>query len=39
MVKGLPLTYNRDLQEDKPPVFDSQEQCLLMLVRWRPAGR
>jgi argininosuccinate lyase len=21
MVKGLPLTYNRDLQEDKPPVF------------------
>ncbi len=22
MVKGLPLTYNRDLQEDKPPVFD-----------------
>jgi argininosuccinate lyase len=23
MVKGLPLTYNRDLQEDKPPVFDT----------------
>ena len=23
MTKGLPLTYNRDLQEDKPPVFDS----------------
>lgn len=23
MVKGLPLTYNRDLQEDKPPVFDA----------------
>ena len=22
-VKGLPLTYNRDLQEDKEPVFDS----------------
>ena len=22
-LKGLPLTYNRDLQEDKPPVFDS----------------
>jgi argininosuccinate lyase len=21
-IKGLPLTYNRDLQEDKPPVFD-----------------
>ena len=31
MVKGLPLTYNRDLQEDKPPVFDSLEQALLML--------
>ena len=23
IVKGLPLTYNRDLQEDKEPVFDS----------------
>jgi argininosuccinate lyase len=23
LTKGLPLTYNRDLQEDKPPVFDS----------------
>ena len=22
-LKGLPLTYNRDLQEDKEPVFDS----------------
>jgi argininosuccinate lyase len=22
-VKGLPLTYNRDLQEDKEPVFDA----------------
>ena len=31
MVKGLPLTYNRDLQEDKPPVFDSFEQSCLML--------
>ena len=25
-IKGLPLTYNRDLQEDKPPVFDSFDQ-------------
>ncbi len=35
MVKGLPLTYNRDLQEDKPPVFDSLEQvsaCLEILA-------
>jgi len=23
LVKGLPLAYNRDLQEDKPPAFDS----------------
>jgi len=29
LVKGLPLTYNRDLQEDKPPVFDSFEQTSL----------
>jgi argininosuccinate lyase len=31
MIKGLPLTYNRDLQEDKPPVFDSFDQTKLML--------
>lgn len=23
VLKGLPLSYNRDLQEDKPPVFDA----------------
>lgn len=23
LMKGLPLTYNRDMQEDKPPVFDT----------------
>ncbi|HEX6963762.1 MAG TPA: argininosuccinate lyase [Lacipirellula sp.] len=31
LVKGLPLAYNRDLQEDKPRVFDSAdtvESCL-----------
>jgi argininosuccinate lyase len=27
-IKGLPLTYNRDLQEDKEPVFDAAEQLL-----------
>ena len=27
-LKGLPLTYNRDLQEDKEPVFDAAEQLL-----------
>jgi argininosuccinate lyase len=25
LVKGLPLTYNRDLQEDKEPVFDAAD--------------
>lgn len=30
-VKGLPITYNRDLQEDKPPLFDSVETILLIL--------
>jgi len=29
--KGLPFGYNRDLQEDKEPVFDSVEQLLLVL--------
>ena len=31
-IKGLPLTYNRDLQEDKPPVFDSFEQLGICLA-------
>jgi argininosuccinate lyase len=26
LTKGLPLTYNRDLQEDKTPLFDSFDQ-------------
>jgi argininosuccinate lyase len=30
-LKGLPLAYNRDLQEDKEPVIDSVEQLLLVL--------
>jgi argininosuccinate lyase len=29
LLKGLPLTYNRDLQEDKPPVFDSFDQAAM----------
>ena len=29
--KGLPLTYNRDLQLDKPPLFDSIETTLSAL--------
>jgi argininosuccinate lyase len=31
IVKGLPLAYNKDLQEDKPPVFDSAEQAVTAL--------
>jgi argininosuccinate lyase len=31
VLKGLPLTYNRDLQEDKEPLFDSVRQVLLVL--------
>ncbi len=30
-LKGLPFAYNRDLQEDKEPVFDTVEQLLLVL--------
>ncbi len=26
LMKGLPLAYNKDMQEDKPPVFDAAEQ-------------
>ncbi|MHB8380272.1 MAG: argininosuccinate lyase [Acidimicrobiales bacterium] len=31
VLKGLPLSYNRDLQEDKEPLFDSVRQILLVL--------
>jgi argininosuccinate lyase len=31
MLKGLPMTYNRDLQEDKEAVFDSVDQIKLVL--------
>ena len=30
-LKGLPLAYNRDLQEDKEPVFDIVDNLLLVL--------
>lgn len=35
LMKGLPLTYNRDLQEDKPPVFhasDTLQLCLSVFI-------
>ena len=31
-LKGLPLTYNRDLQEDKEPLFDSIDTIKLALA-------
>lgn len=31
-IKGLPLTYNRDLQEDKEPLFDSIDTLHLTLA-------
>jgi argininosuccinate lyase len=31
LLKGLPLTYNRDLQLDKPPLFESVEKVQIML--------
>ena len=45
VVKGLPLAYNKDLQEDKEPLFDAFDQVLpsvrllarlLPGLRWRP---
>ncbi len=35
LLKGLPLAYNRDLQEDKPPLFDAfdtVEACLELAI-------
>jgi argininosuccinate lyase len=34
-LKGLPLTYNRDLQEDKEPLFDAVDQVTLALAAMR----
>jgi argininosuccinate lyase len=45
LLKGLPLSYNRDLQEDKPALFDAADTVLACLeaaaglvrhIRWRP---
>jgi len=30
-MKGLPMTYNRDMQEDKEPLFDAADQLLASL--------
>jgi len=42
VLKGLPLTYNRDLQEDKEPVFDSVDTLtanLSLLIAFLPRLR
>jgi argininosuccinate lyase len=31
-LKGLPLAYNRDLQEDKEPLFDALDTCSLSIA-------
>ncbi len=33
VIKGLPLTYNRDLQEDKEALFDAVDT--VPAARWR----
>jgi argininosuccinate lyase len=41
-MKGLPLTYNRDLQEDKEPLFDASDtvqRCLEVFARMLPTLR
>jgi argininosuccinate lyase len=40
IMKGLPLSYNRDLQEDKPPLFDTVDtvkSCLTILNEMLPS--
>lgn len=36
LVKGLPLAYNRDLQEDKPPLFDAFDTVEICLALAAP---
>ncbi len=36
LMKGLPLTYNRDLQEDKEPLFDAADTLLASLLVMAP---
>jgi argininosuccinate lyase len=35
-MKGLPMTYNRDMQEDKEPLFEAADQWR---ARWRWRAR
>ncbi len=36
LMKGLPLTYNRDLQEDKEPLFDTVKTLQAVLTVYTP---
>lgn len=36
LIKNLPMAYNRDLQEDKPPLFDSFDTVFAMLELAEP---
>ena len=36
LLKGLPMTYNRDLQEDKEPLFDTADTVRATVQTWRP---
>jgi len=39
VLKGLPLAYNRDLQEDKEPIFDTVDTlkaCMSVLIKMLP---
>ncbi|MCL4478404.1 MAG: argininosuccinate lyase [Deltaproteobacteria bacterium] len=36
MMKGLPLSYNRDMQEDKPAVFEAVDTVKTILEVWAP---
>ncbi|MCX7805641.1 MAG: lyase family protein, partial [Planctomycetota bacterium] len=39
MLKGLPLAYNRDMQEDKEPLFDASRQVIACLEVLAPLLR
>ena len=38
MMKGLPLAYNKDMQEDKEAVFDAVDTVKLCLTAFDPHG-
>jgi len=35
LLKGLPLAYQRDLQEDKPPLFEAAATLEASLASWQ----